>query len=978
MIRLLLNGQEVDFTNVETLDFNYRNEDTDNPTVVKNKYSKTIVIPGTPNNNKIFGDIFRMDRKQEYDYEYKGIYFDPSKRVPFVLLNNGDLIESGYFQLESISRGTDMDNYTITLYGGIGDFFYSLMYDEDGNKLSLADLKWDTFFNGEYHSAIDGDEFGIQINSQEILRAFLYLPCGDISKWNNSDKVKNGLDIFDWLTFIPSYNGYYEDFDNNKCLLYVDTGVDNTFKNDTNYLDFTQDEINYTLFNKSSYEKDGVTYYRGYARADLGADMTEWEIRDLRAYKQRPALRMRRIIEACCKPENNGGYKVNLDPEFFNDDNPYWNDTYVALPLLSTLINKGNENELVGNLAHINNTFITSTTNDNSTYLTTTGTSDFTVNGNVWDFSSVPLNANLNVHYIFSLNIGDSSRQYDFSEMKFNGKTLRSSVAIQVVAYDALTNKTIGYSKIYNFTSNKYPIEVKEWKNTNTADLFYGEDCEIIGGHFENGRFVEPNSENTVFELTIEELPIYPNLSFKLIVAKGYNDDSLANDVLMWQRVWDIHKVKVGSIYPKIESDAYVICKYNDFDSLNNVVLKKKNLLSTDDTPYDYLTSYCKLYGLRFICDDINKTIDIVTRNTYFNSLETVNLDECIDRSREYIVTPLTYNYKWYDMSLENEDTRISKRYEHQYGVKYGSKRINTNYNFSQEENKLFDGNIFKNGITTIASSDCFYNWRNGSGYTPNINARVYEYVLFNGTGSAMKENKFYVYPYRPATRSADSCFGKNFGKDAFPKICYYDEKNKLVDFSNNLLLRNGLKSIYDNNGNPVWYSISDDIPEMYSLNGNPCYLYCYPNQTIYNSLNSIQWTYSLPVYTKYKTDIINIHTYGDEYTNDNNLITYSLDFGSPREVYCDWKNDDTVNIYSRFWKAFIEDQCDVNTRIVSCYVLWKHRIDDDALRKIYYFDNAYWMLNSVEDYNPVENKPTKCEFIKVQSINNYNKGQKI
>ena len=76
MIRLLLNGQEVDFTNVETLDFNYRNEDTDNPTVVKNKYSKTIVIPGTPNNNKIFGDIFRMDRKQEYDYEYKGISFD--------------------------------------------------------------------------------------------------------------------------------------------------------------------------------------------------------------------------------------------------------------------------------------------------------------------------------------------------------------------------------------------------------------------------------------------------------------------------------------------------------------------------------------------------------------------------------------------------------------------------------------------------------------------------------------------------------------------------------------------------------------------------------------------------------------------------------------------------------------------------------------------------------------------------------------
>lgn len=54
----------------------------------------------------------------------------------------------------------------------------------------------------------------------------------------------------------------------------------------------------------------------------LEKDYTEWEIGDLRSYKQRPALKMNRLIETICREENSG-YNVTFDPSFFNTENPY-------------------------------------------------------------------------------------------------------------------------------------------------------------------------------------------------------------------------------------------------------------------------------------------------------------------------------------------------------------------------------------------------------------------------------------------------------------------------------------------------------------------------------------------------------------------------------------------------------------------------------------------------------------------------------
>nr|DAV91382.1 MAG TPA: hypothetical protein [Bacteriophage sp.] len=77
--------------------------------------------------------------------------------------------------------------------------------------------------------------------------------------------------------------------------------------------------------------------------------------------------------------------------------------------------------------------------------------------------------------------------------------------------------------------------------------------------------------------------------------------------------------------------------------------------------------------------------------------------------------------------------------------------------------------------------------------------------------------------------------------------------------------------------------------------------------------------------------------------------------------------------LYSRFWNEFYNDQFDVNTKKVTCFV----RLDDldvkyDLLRQFYYFEDSYWVLNKIDAYDINSDSTVRCEFIKVQDINSY------
>lgn len=248
-IRLYIANKLVDCSDELSLPMTYQLEDFNNPTLLKNNFSKTINIPGTKENNKIFGEIYKLDRMQHYEEwtgnpELNGINFDPSKRVDFQIYKDGDLFESGYMQLNDISIQDNNITYNITLYGGIGDFFYGLKYNEDGTTKTLADLRY--FIEDENGNVLDAaTEMDFEVNKEFVSTSFA------------KDFSVEGNTIYDTIAFIPSYNGVYEDFDSSKCLVNTNQMATSVLPKET-----TVDGKTYTTDN-------------GYALATLNKDYTE-------------------------------------------------------------------------------------------------------------------------------------------------------------------------------------------------------------------------------------------------------------------------------------------------------------------------------------------------------------------------------------------------------------------------------------------------------------------------------------------------------------------------------------------------------------------------------------------------------------------------------------------------------------------------------------------------------------------------------
>ena len=81
---LYIKGKHVDVEDDQLFLFTYSNNSVESPEAIKNNYSKTITLNGTPNNNKLFDELYLVDSIINR--------FDTSKREPFELYDNGRLL----------------------------------------------------------------------------------------------------------------------------------------------------------------------------------------------------------------------------------------------------------------------------------------------------------------------------------------------------------------------------------------------------------------------------------------------------------------------------------------------------------------------------------------------------------------------------------------------------------------------------------------------------------------------------------------------------------------------------------------------------------------------------------------------------------------------------------------------------------------------------------------------------------------------
>ena len=130
-IHLYINGTEVELGSTPEILYNWAIDDVMNPSAVKNTYSKSVKIPGTENNNKIFSSIWNLSSTS----------FNAGKKTGFSIYIDDELYETGYARLDNFTRNNNKIEYSISLFGGLGSFFYSLAYVEDDLKGESASKK---------------------------------------------------------------------------------------------------------------------------------------------------------------------------------------------------------------------------------------------------------------------------------------------------------------------------------------------------------------------------------------------------------------------------------------------------------------------------------------------------------------------------------------------------------------------------------------------------------------------------------------------------------------------------------------------------------------------------------------------------------------------------------------------------------------------------------------------------------------------
>lgn len=912
-LELYIGGELVDLSDSTKVLFNYKQKELTNPTIIKNSFTKTIELEKTDTNNKIFGHIWNLNRTQTDGT------FNPSKRVDFVLMLNGELIESGYCKLDKIK-----DKYSVTLYGGLGDFFYNLMYDSaTGEKKNLASLDY-------------GYDLDFTINKDTLRTAWAILlnPTSDIdNKW----KVIN---------FAPCYNGISDQLDCDKVLINtsgITAGMRKWEENrwvDINGFPTTAQDNEYNLVN-------------GYGFAELPTELNEWQVRDIRSYLQRPVISLMSIISACTNPVNNGGYEVELDDTFFTVENPYWRYGWITLPMLNDLggeITEGDFSASVGNTSTFNGWY-------NTTYSLNTSTLP---NADSFELS-------LKFRVTGTTDLGNTA--YTSALIQDTGKKNYGGYAIHIIGCDASNNVVSDGDTVWltSYLSNE-------------QDYLHFSDTNIVlnGGnvytHIGNFNKVSNGVYEWPEELTLKVETNSTRISSIKIQLYALANVEYVNDNTGIYSYGD----RRGRLYNSrtiTESTYYINSDYFKFDrnqtltnmsgkyytsestAINsNSKITKNVLLSTDETPADYLISYCKLFNLYFEKDLFNKKIYIKTQRDYYDG-EAIDIDELIDRDKAIEINPISFETKWYDLNYKSDDEgECEQKYKDNYGTQFGKQKINTGYDFNAQAKDLLES-PFVNGVQVLESSKYY-----AVGETdfwneiPTFLFNNVTYKLFNGDGDSteitLSQPRNVVYGL--INKNSDN----GIRYDAFPKVQFHNG-NDAIDGKNVLLFFNGFQNITSSEHYQPKYMLTDDLTEMFTVNdNNPCWLYT--KSEFDKNGNRIAWEEkALPQFSRYTTV---------EKTDD---VYYSWDFGRTKQFYVPAYNYTSADstIYERYWKKYLTDLYDVDTRIVDCYVKFDSKVMPDYLKHFYYFDNSYWVISEIIDYNPASYETVKVRFVKVNDL---------
>ena len=891
-VYLYIDGQLADLDDDAFILYNYTQEDMSAPAAILNSFTQQIELPGTPDNDLIFGFSGRFDRITATDgASSHGIAFDALKKTPFVIYDErDDVLESGYVKLDEVKRDGASHTFAVTLYGGLGAFIYGLTYDADGNKRTLADV---SFTND------DAEQFVFTVNVNTLRSAWSRLH-GD-----------NQAVFYDIINFMPAYNGLPQGvFDANKALLPWDAVAGLV----------TYDE--------------GYTTKNGFALATLQKKYTEWEVKDLRTYLQRPVLRMKKLINALCTPDNNGGYVVDLDSGFFNSSNPYYEDTWLTLPILNTLsVNIG--------------TGSGSLTPAEDVHISIPGGGNTATNYKVllrWRPEVTVIDSEGGSDDSYSLTCADH-----YTEPSPGGGVPQSLIGYYLTYIDYTLTA---------YDSNGNYITQSKIRLSSPAEVPPGYELPIdyegvfyMDEQTDTKYFADTDGNPVFVEIGLEAMGVSYVVLTKTVTAISYGVTRYpADNHIIF--VEDSHDYNVN--YPVSSygmMPGYKTGSYNyksNSAARSGAVIHKADLLTTEHTPADYLVSYCKMFGLQILVDKVQKRVSIMRRQSYFQDA-TTDLTALVDRSKPITVTPYTIDSRWYDFASRYDDGEFVNYYANVYAKRYAVHRVDTGYAFNAEINDVMESVIYRGAAEVQESSKYFVNIELASsvGYLPPVCLDGGKYVLWDGEGNTRE----YDLPVAGADTIVTFMNADHPTYDAFSKVQFHDADNKGYEERDTLVFYRGFWDFGDSSR----YAMTDDTPVMLAANDNtPCWVLDYQ---LMSPGNRVRY---MPIFSRYR------------WSSGNPAL--SLDFGTPAEVQIqDADLSGCTDIFSGYWADFIADRYHRDGCIMRCHVdLSSFQVNEQLLRRFWYYDGCLWALNKIINHSLTTDDLTECEFVRVMDKTNY------
>lgn len=931
-IELYLQGKRVEIN--QDIDFVLNKqftELTDLTTIIVD-YSKTIKVPMTPHNNELFNYVYRLER-QFMGTPLEAITYDPSQKIDMYMTFNDSKVMDGYALLNSVNLKDK--TYEINLYGQLGKIF--------------SDLKNRTLGGSPgYHTPSNGWSKRVRMHTNTIYNSFYH--SNHSTAWYSSN-------WWDFFGFAPQMIGD-TDIIETDCYEKYNPGTD------ADRIKKFEDEINTTR---------GISYADVYLN-NGGFDLNGYL--EQRTYMTRPYVYVDKIIQMVQNEINLGdydGYKMNLDSDWFNNNNPYFknmvffpgNETPVAQGENKTGYIVWDNTEMTFNPRQVFMPSVLSNTLDEYTYSVDRNTATITASGGNTQDAVLTLNCD-------GIQVRD----------KISGISQQQGWNVDRVRwgfYRANGN--------YSYTVPIRYISISDGNNNTIYKLYLCDDTITIYQQHSRGinnipvsgiwNRIRNNSSLNVTPVSTSWTTTGVNGDY-IQVTQTYNFGNITinTNSFRFSMGYDVIDLRTGDIYYESTTDhmlpfntvtkmpmAYISNTWNQYLKPIQTLLVTTNkfrslsywsindILGNDFNPFTWLIDYVKMFRLYFDIDYVTKTITL--KKGYF---DTVTYKQAVvDYSKGVVIEPVIDKYNMVDFGYSHNDSVKGSLFKKSWGVEYGDLNISTGLDINNDKlslNPNKDQSVF---IPTILDT-LYYNNLNSSSVIKTGNMLGTNKVI-NTLDKDGKIQYFPFFAFRLENKSDtfiylsdDTPLQKSEGK-------YYYLEHRL--------LSNG------------WEDEEETIED---------------NTTVYygkklSSLPQFDNCISVNEGNVWKCTVCGYETEGSEapstcpncgsalsFISLPKIILYWNTFNVPKEVFNGYLpyNLGSTAIYDQRWKNYLSEIFNVHNNKVTCYVKMTYpEFINFKFNQLFVIDNVTFLVNKIIDFNPNNPGPTKVELIEISNPNN-------